>query len=379
MLWAIRALKKEGTEPLWIHIVNSLLPEGITLTYLLKTRPTKKVLDKICPNLPSFYKDIILNWENAIDLVDIDRKEKILKECLWLNKKIQVKGEPLYCNHSIRKGLLYISDIVDKYGKMLDHITLNDKFGTTLTFLDILRIRLTIPHEWKLMLLETTPEQLEPDLIYNKLNNLKNLKTKDLYVLLLKKEHDCTTLTNSHIYWQNRYKLTNDTMKSVYTLPYRVSKLTTLQALQYKIVNKIINCNYWLHKIKILDKPTCRYCEAEETIEHFFFECAVTKQFWYAFLTWWNTEKHDYNPDTLEEKDVILGYNLPDKYERTLNICILIGKKMIYEQKNYHKKQPDIYKYHCDLKEVIRIEKQICIKNDNQNDFYKTWGNLVNM
>jgi hypothetical protein len=262
---------------------------------------------------------------------------------------------------------------------MLDHITLNAKFGTTLTFLDILRIRLTIPHEWKEMLLDNTPEQVKPDLIYNKLKNLKKLKTKDLYALLIEKEHDCTSLTNSHTYWQTRYKFPNDTMKLVYTLPYRVTKLTILQALQYKILNKIINCNYWLYKIKILDKPTCRYCEAEETIEHFFFDCALTKQFWYAFLTWWNTGEHYSNPDTLEEHDVILGYNLCDKNERTLNCCILIGKKMIYEQKSYHKNQPDIYKYHCDLKEVIRMEKQICTKNDTLIEFYKIWGDLVNL
>ena len=52
---------------------------------------------------------------------------------------------------------------------------------------------------------------------------------------------------------------------------------------------------------------------------------------------------------------------------------------MIYEQKNYHKKQPDIYKFHCDLKEVIEIERHICTKNDKLSEFYKVWSNLVNL
>ena len=71
----------------------------------------------------------------------------------------------------MKKGILYISDIVDMEGKMLDYITINTKFATNWTFLDLLRIRLTLPHEWKEILLDNIPEQLEPDLIYNKLNN----------------------------------------------------------------------------------------------------------------------------------------------------------------------------------------------------------------
>jgi acetone carboxylase gamma subunit len=73
MLWAIRALKFEKQDPLWISIVNAHLPEGLTLQYLLKSRPTSKILDKYCPNLPTFYKDIVLNWRKiANDIRTID-------------------------------------------------------------------------------------------------------------------------------------------------------------------------------------------------------------------------------------------------------------------------------------------------------------------
>jgi hypothetical protein len=165
-------------------------------------------------------------------------------------------------------------------------------------------------------------------------------------------------------------------MKLAYVLPYRVTKLTTLQALQYKILNKIINCNYWLHKIQIIESPKCRYCQKDETIEHFFFDCAVTKQFWYAFLTWWKVAGNNY-PNILEEKDIILGFNLGNKLDNALNCCILIAKKMIYEQKNFHKRQPDIYTFHCDLKSTIEMERQISMKNDKLSEFQEYWGDLV--
>ena len=279
----------------------------------------------------------------------------------------------------MRKGILQISDIVNEEGNLMDHVTINRKFNTTWTFLDLLKVRLTLPNKWKKMLLNLTPENTEVDLLYNRLHNLKTLKTKHLYALILEKEHDCSSLTNAQIYWQNRYKIDEDCMKLAYLLPYRVTRLTTLQALQYKIINKIMNCNYWLHKIKIIESPICRYCHKEETIEHFFFDCAVTKQFWYAFLTWWKAGDNSY-PDILEEKDIILGYKMSELNETaTINCCILIGKKMIYEQKNYYRNQPDIYKFHCELKTVIEMEKQICTKKDNLSTFYKNWGDLINL
>jgi hypothetical protein len=49
---------------------------------------------------------------------------------------------------------------------------------------------------------------------------------------------------------------------------------------------------------------------------------------------------------------------------------------MIYEQKNFHKKQPDIYMFHCDLKSMIEMERQISIKNEKISEFQKVWGDL---
>jgi hypothetical protein len=376
-LWAIRALKYENMGSLWLNIVNGLLPKGITLPYLLKSNPTKGDLDNHCPNLPLFYKEIIMTWNTIKEDVETNNKEKILNECIWLNKKIQAKNISLYCNHSIRKGILYISNIVDSEYNLMDHVTINRIYNTSLTFLDMLKIRLTIPHAWKDILSDKFPESKEIDLLDRRLKNLKTLKTKHLYTLILEHDHDMDSPSPAQMYWKEKYKIEGNDMKLVYTVPYRVTKLTILQALQYKIINKIINCNYWLHKLKIKETPTCRFCQKSETIEHFFFDCAITKQFWHAFLTWWKTGNG--YPDLLEENDIVLGYNLTEMNETLINCCILIGKKMIYEQKSYFNKQPDIYKFHCELKSVIEMERHICTKNDNLSEFYMAWGDLASL
>jgi hypothetical protein len=344
----------------------------------LKTRPTEKILSTYCPHLPIFYKEIILNWRKVSNMTRTDNIEQIKNECLWLNEEIQAKNVPLYCGTSLRRGIKLISDLLKPDGNFMDHTEINSKFNINWTFLDLLKVRLTIPNKWKNILMSNQQENLEEDLIYNKLHNLKTLKSKDLYVMLIETEHDCSSIPNSQLYWQNRYKIDDDTMKLVYTLPYRVSKLTILQSLQYKILTKIMNCNYWLYKIKIKDIPTCRFCNEDETIEHFFFRCPKTKEFWYAFQTWWNVTGNK-TVDIIEEKDVILGYNLTNKRETIFNCCILIGKKMIYEQKNYKNKQPDLYSFHLDLKSIVETDRQISIKNNKLDHFLDFWQNIVDL
>jgi hypothetical protein len=89
-LWAIRALKFEDQDPLWVKVIDALLPKGVTFCYLLRCRPNKKILDKFCPDLPKFYKNIILNWTNVNEYPIILTKDTIKQECIWLNSKITI-------------------------------------------------------------------------------------------------------------------------------------------------------------------------------------------------------------------------------------------------------------------------------------------------
>ena len=239
-------------------------------------------------------------------------------------------------------------------------------------------MRLTIPHEWKDILKGNVPEIVTDVLQFNKLKNYKTLKSKDLYWLILYKKHDCVTYSNAHKYWTSKYNISDENMEKIYTLSNWVTKRTNLQSLQYKITNKIINCNYWLHKIKITDSAKCRFCNNAETIEHYFYGCMVTKQFWKAFLGWWNTVRMDKIP-LLQEYDIVLGYiknDLEGQPYKILNCCILVGKEMIYHQKS-NNQQPDLYKFHCYLKDYILIEKTIAANNTKLDKLIDEWRDIL--
>jgi exonuclease III len=373
-LWAIRALKMTTKTPLWVRIVNKLLPDGITMIYLLKCNPTRKSLDTFCPFLPDFYKNIILNWTEVNDQTSYLTEETIKNECLWLNKNIEVKNTALFCENAAKNNVLLVSDVLDDRNQFISHDELNRQKQARLTFLDMLRIRLTIPQQWKQILQDKTLENLIDERLYNKLRNLKSLKTKDIYWMLVPRHHDCNTKANTIINWKLKYSYSDDEIVKVFKLPYLITSRTNLQALQYKITYKIINCNYWLHKIQIIDSPICRFCDKEETLEHYFFDCKVTKQFWKAFQTWW-TLAAGHDLPIIQEKHIILGFLNKEPEYKVLNRCILIGKAMIYRVKSLNI-QPEIYTFHCDLKEYITIEKSIVTDLVKLNILEDEWGDI---
>ena len=376
-LWAIRALKFEDKNPLWIKVVDALLPTGITLCYLLRCKPNKKILDKFCPELPKFYKNIILNWSEICDSPNTLTIETIKQECIWLNKNITLNNQPLYNQNALTRHLWYVTDFLDNNNIFQNHVDINRLHGTRCTFLDTLQIRLTLPRLWKLILQGEAPENTIDQLLYTKLHRFQKLKSKDIYNIIMVRQHDSTTPPNTQTYWQNRYTLDTEQMQIIYKLPYKVTRRTTLQAMQYKILHKIVNCNYWLHKLTIKDSPKCRFCQDDETIEHFFYGCTITKDFWYAFQTWWNLNTLD-NIPIIFEKDILLGYIREGYILNVFNCCILIAKSMIYQQKNIDK-QPDIYIFHCELKNFLEIETQISLNNNKLNSFEKEWGEILNI
>ena len=376
-LWAIRALKMSDKIPLWVRIVNCLLPRGVTLHYLLKCKPNKKALDTYCPHLPPFYKNIVLNWAEVNSSTNYTTIETIRNECIWLNRKITVNNNTLYCENAMLNNIHLLSDVLDDRNEFLSHTAINIRSNARLTFLDTLKIRLTIMQQWKNILQNKEMEINTDETLNKKLCNLKTLKTKDVYWTILSMNHDCISQSNTIIYWKSRYKYDNEDMLKVFKLPYKFTRRTDLQSLQYKITYKIINCNYWLHKLQIIDSPKCRFCEKEETIEHFFFDCKVTKQFWKAFQTWW-IRVTGYELEIIEEKQVILGYLNAEPQQILLNRCFLIGKGMIYRTKN-NAIQPDIYKFHCDLKDYILIERKIATDLNSLKNLENEWGDILDM
>mgnify|MGYP007113693739 CR=1 FL=1 len=131
--------------------------------------------------------------------------------------------------------------------------------------------------------------------------------------------------------------------------------------MQFKVIHRIITCNYWLYKLKITDTPECSFCEREDTIIHHLVACESVSYFWNSFLRWWNSIGYPQIQE-LTFADVIFGFPLCREEGKILNVCILLCKKIIIPNKR-NRKKPFFCDFLVELNNYIQIEKGIHVNN----------------
>ena len=146
----------------------------------------------------------------------------------------------------------------------------------------------------------------------------------------------------------------------------------TNQSFQYKILNRILNCNDILYLWKIKDGPECVSCGRTDTIEHRIFYCIESKQIWKSIQSWIKNVLEIDIEFTICE--VIFGIPLNnDPYIHLINYIILVAKW--YINKNKEQLKP---LYFIQLQNILKdkIESMIFMNTlkDREN---KNWHSLL--
>jgi hypothetical protein len=175
-----------------------------------------------------FYRNIVINWTKIKPKI-LTTKDQITNECLWLNSLITSNGRALYSKININNNLNTISNIVNNNGTFKSLEQINHEFNINLNFLEYLRIRQCIPHDWKQILDGRTQEDNSTVLLHNKLKRYNTLKCSTIYWLTLPLKHDMKTLPNSHLYWLERYNL--DSISKHLEMLFTCIRITFMQAL----------------------------------------------------------------------------------------------------------------------------------------------------
>ncbi len=151
---------------------------------------------------------------------------------------------------------------------------------------------------------------------------------KDIYWHLINKiQHTPKAIT----YWENIYSnfknKGNIFWNIIFKMPFIITRDTSIQSFQYKILHRTLPCNEWLNKIKINSEKTCSYCNEIDMITHFLIEWKSNKYFWKGWSRWW----HSITGFNLSEENYIYEYILfgfPGKSDNTIvaNYRILYAK-----------------------------------------------------
>ena len=105
---------------------------------------------------------------------------------------------------------------------------------------------------------------------------------------------------------------------------FSLSKNNKLSCFQYKLIHRVLALNPYLFKCKIKETELCSFCnEAKEAYKYLFWDCNVTKNFWFSIMDF--LKNIDGSNVNLTPKGIILG-NVQFESNLPVPNCILIFK-----------------------------------------------------
>ena len=160
----------------------------------------------------------------------------------------------------------------------------------------------------------------------------------------------------------------------IFGMPFSITRDSSLQWFQYRIIHRIIGTNYFLYKIKYKTSAECSFChDMPETIEHIFWECKHVN-FFIAELF----EGFEVFADFLNAPSFMLGHKCTSV---PLNLTFLLTKFFIYNCK-MNQKLPTVIAAKSYFSIQFNILKELnvfCNLDSNLITSNKEWGILLSL
>ena len=204
-----------------------------------------------------FYSDIHNFWS---ELQTIDKPTHIViqNQILWNNRYITIENVPYEWVSWQTKGIQYVNDILNENGDFLSHTEISEKFGVRCHFLQALQIRQSMPLEWRRVIRSEYSYKpvREPFINHNGADlQLDECTTKFIYECYVQMKYVTPTCVLKWKTLHVDFDMSEEEWADVFLRPYICLRETKLQSFQYKIINRIINCNKKLFDMKIKKLP----------------------------------------------------------------------------------------------------------------------------
>ena len=263
---------------------------------------------------------------------------------------------------------LKLMDIYLQNGEIMSKAKVDKVIGEILTVLKYNTLKSIIPTQWRksLKIIEGKVEVVskKPDTPLLKINMLwkplDSITTKNINQKYINSKIVRPTAEET---WIDIFPFLEDLEWSkIYTLPYKITKEPFLQSLQYKVLNRIVNCKERLFKWKISENNICNYCENIDTLEHHLINCKASKRIWDSLDQWIrNNLLLIYR---LTECEILLGIpNTNSTDLQIMNFLILFTKCFINRKKTLKSQI-----YFIDLLKELKIKVEIIMLSNLMND-----------
>ena len=323
----------------------------------------------------NYHAQILKAWYTVIDHPTKTTYD-ILNQHVAHNQYIKIQGRPITShNFKINLDNVKVNDLVNNQGKFLTIEEINQKMHCNLKPLQFLSLQSSIPKIWKEKL-KNIPQPFQNKKIidgnepYLKIGlELKSLKKTSNKQIVNKLLINIIKPPTSIETWINIFPfLETEDWESIFSRTFKTIRETYLQSFQYKILNRILNCNDRLYKWKIKNNNKCDYCEEVDIIEHHLYYCTISKKFWNQLKSWMINNLNLGIELTVCE--VLFGLptnNNPDL--KLTNFLILIGKWYLNNSKTQNKPI-----YFLDFITLIKDKTEVLRRiNKMNNEEVESW------
>ena len=313
------------------YMQNILKSHNIDLEYIIKMNSINIKDFDVFKNLPLFYKEVFVNFNRCKKIRQLNamNKSDILEEPIWNNRHFTYMGKPIYFTNWVKSGIRYVKDLfVDNNLKTINDI--RDTLCCTANYICEYMIIMSV--------FKNLTERLRSHANFvniknkrtflfndNNCHNLKNLKCKIFYEVLLKKEISCP-LYQKH--FNIKYKINQEEWKLIYNQRVNFALDRNIAEFNYKLLNNTLCCKQMLFKWKKEQNGNCNLCRIPEDIEHLIYRCKNVQKTWQLLSIIMKV--------TIKWKDILIGfYHENNKKIHLLNNIISFIALKIYKYKMY--------------------------------------------
>ena len=267
----------------------------------------------------TFWKEVFIALANFDDCFFPDVEE--IASCgLWFSNCTRFKDSIINSWH--RKGLRHINDLLGGNGQLMTFEEIKETYQIQGMHLDYCGLIRSLPTEWNRW---PQKARINGPIMHPNIRSItrKRYGNKHIYNILLNGKHKDEG--NS---WESAWELEFGEMEwsTWYNLSKRTTPAIAYQAIQYKIITRIISTNRRLYQMRLIDSSECKRCNCRtETLMHKFWSCPVVKTFWEGVANCLRTTGILTEPRGFTKIQVMFGV----EYSSLMNHVLLIGKMMI--------------------------------------------------
>ena len=155
---------------------------------------------------------------------------------------------------------------------------------------------------------------------------------------------------------------------------FSITNVPKLRSFQYRLLQKAVVTNRHLVLWKILDNPSCSFCNEEiETYSHLFCDCRIVSEFWTQTMQW---IENNLNEKVIIDAKRVIFNDFSPRVKNVVNLISLIAKQYIYRQRCCGK--AIVFKEFTNIvQETKNYEKYYAIKSDKVIQHNKKWKEKV--